>query len=374
MRVDVFVKRGNEIELSEVKAKGFDPSNQSFRSAQSAVTSEWRPYLYDVAFQFLVLNRCHPEWKVTPFLLLLDTSSPASVDRAGAQFRIERKDGRVEVTVREGFDARSLEPPLLRAHDVTDEVHALTTSPVARVAESIGVDAFVDSLSETIAASKPFDPNPGSHCKRCEFYCAPEDRLETRRSGWAECMEAQFKRDIHVPRKDTVFGLYGFRRIDQFLHKGHLSLKGVSEEDLDVMDESGEITTSRRQFLQIAESRSIGDDIWLEEQSLSDTLDQWSFPLHFVDFETSRPAIPFHRGHRPYELLLFQFSHHVLEADGALRHTNQCLFVESGTPPSSQAVRALRSALSTDKGTVVALVGSRKDCAQGDQGTHSGQR
>ena len=32
-----------------------------------------------------------------------------------------------------------------------------------------------------------------------------------------------------------------------------------------------------------------------------------TYPLHFIDFETSRVAIPFESGHRPYELYVFQY-------------------------------------------------------------------
>jgi len=33
------------------------------------------------------------------------------------------------------------------------------------------------------------------------------------------------------------------------------------------------------------------------------------YPYHFIDFETSTVAIPFHKGMRPYEPVAFQFSH-----------------------------------------------------------------
>ena len=54
IRIDVFVKRGNEVELIEVKAKSFDRAKGSFRNANGKgdyIDRSWRPYLYDVAFR-----------------------------------------------------------------------------------------------------------------------------------------------------------------------------------------------------------------------------------------------------------------------------------------------------------------------------------
>lgn len=44
------------------------------------------------------------------------------------------------------------------------------------------------------------------------------------------------------------------------------------------------------------------------------------YPLYFLDFETYAYAIPRFQGMRPYQQLPFQYSLHVLEADGTLRH------------------------------------------------------
>ena len=43
-------------------------------------------------------------------------------------------------------------------------------------------------------------------------------------------------------------------------------------------------------------------------------------PAHFIDFETMAPALPTYAGTRPYETLPFQWSDHVLSADGTLAH------------------------------------------------------
>lgn len=68
----------------------------------------------------------------------------------------------------------------------------------------------------------------------------------------------------------------------------------------------------------IQSQRSISDGAQVEVAKLHEQIQALSYPLHFIDFKTSRPTLPFHAGHRPYEQLLFQFSHRRLDADGSL--------------------------------------------------------
>ena len=50
IRVDVLVKDGNNVDLIEVKAKSFI-SESEFYSDKGFISSSWRSYLYDIAFQ-----------------------------------------------------------------------------------------------------------------------------------------------------------------------------------------------------------------------------------------------------------------------------------------------------------------------------------
>ena len=81
-------------------------------------------------------------------------------------------------------------------------------------------------------------------------------------------------------------------------------------------------------------------------------MSSWKFPYHFIDFETSSVALPFYEGMRPYEPVAFQFSHHVMEADGSVRHADQFLCAEPGEFPNYKFAQELKSALDKDDGTV----------------------
>ncbi len=352
VRVDVLIKHGNEIKLIEVKSKGFNPETDTFRAIESPIKKEWRPYLYDVAFQNLVLERSHPEWHVTPILMLLDKSAPSSEEGVGVQFQVTYKDRSAHVEVRPGFDPAMLKPPLLRERDVREEVRILRTNPVQTPAGDYGFEDLVEWLAEHLATGQDFPAYPGSQCKKCEFYCDPQEISDTKRCGWAECMESAHQRPMKLARPDTVFGLYK-KSAGKLLAPNKLALSEVDIADLTGEETRGAISLKQRHILQVEEARGEGEPIHLERNTLRDALAKWKYPLHFIDFETSRPALPFHKGRKPNEHLLFQFSHHILEEDGRLRHANQCLIADPGVEPSIPIVRALRDVLSGNDGTVV---------------------
>jgi CRISPR/Cas system-associated exonuclease Cas4 (RecB family) len=57
----------------------------------------------------------------------------------------------------------------------------------------------------------------------------------------------------------------------------------------------------------------INSDIKKEFQSLK-------FPLYFLDFEAFNPAIPLYKGTKPYQMIPFQWSLHILSKNGRVKH------------------------------------------------------
>ena len=76
IRVDVLVKDGNNIDLIEVKAKSFGGTDSDeFLNSKGEVASGWIEYVYDVAFQKLVLMKSFPRFKIRSYLCLADKNS-----------------------------------------------------------------------------------------------------------------------------------------------------------------------------------------------------------------------------------------------------------------------------------------------------------
>ena len=74
------------------------------------------------------------------------------------------------------------------------------------------------------------------------------------------------------------------------------------------------------------------------------------YPIHFLDFEADRPAIPRFDGFRVYEEFPFQYSCHVLQRNGMVRH-HEYLHTDI-TDPRPSLLESLRSHIS-DRGSIV---------------------
>ena len=59
----------------------------------------------------------------------------------------------------------------------------------------------------------------------------------------------------------------------------------------------------------------------IDREAIRDFLDQLTYPLYFLDFESFMPVVPLYDGCKPYEQIVFQYSLHFIEGEGgALRH------------------------------------------------------
>ena len=93
IRIDILIKRGNAVELIEVKSKSCRGANPSqFLTKKDQPTATWRPYLEDAAFQKYVLEQAHPELQVTAFLMLADKDSTCPIEGLHQKFRLDMNE------------------------------------------------------------------------------------------------------------------------------------------------------------------------------------------------------------------------------------------------------------------------------------------
>lgn len=65
----------------------------------------------------------------------------------------------------------------------------------------------------------------------------------------------------------------------------------------------------------------LNDDVYVEPDNLRGFLSNIEYPVHYLDYETIRSAVPLFDGSRPFQQIPFQFSLHIEDAPGAqLRH------------------------------------------------------
>jgi len=93
----------------------------------------------------------------------------------------------------------------------------------------------------------------------------------------------------------------------------------------------------------------VNNRIYLDTD-IAGELNQLEYPIHFLDFETFNPALPLYIGTSPYKVIPFQWSNHILNEDGSIRHEE---FLHDGfDDPRVEFARTLLQTLG-DEGSIV---------------------
>jgi hypothetical protein len=352
VRADVVKKTGNSIMLYEVKAKSFDSqTHEGFeaKTGKPRILSGWEEYIVDVAFQKYVIAKAYPKLTVSANLMLADKSKAASVDGLNQNFLLRRdEDGRSSVVVRKELKAADLGEQILTSICVDSDCDIIYAM------EFVGDRSFeemVGTLSEVSAKKVFVKPEPGAHCKNCEFRIGEDLRDEGLKSGFNHCWQTAKGMTSKEVGQPFVFDIWKTQRAPKLLEKGVTLLAQVTMDDLTIKPGANGLSQSERQWLQVEQYQSKATKPFIDKAALRAEMKSWTYPFHFIDFETIRAVIPFHKGAKPYDQIAFQFSHHVLEKDGILRHANQFLNLKRGYFPNFDFVRELRRSVG-DKGSI----------------------
>ncbi|MEQ8628294.1 DUF2779 domain-containing protein [Ekhidna sp.] len=345
VRVDVLVKNGNYVKLIEVKSKSFRSVDEFY--TRTGIKSDWKPYLYDVAFQKYVLTKAHPEFRVEGMIMLADKTVNASVDGLYQRFLIhENEKGRVSVTAK---DTDNLGDPILRAENVDDAIDKIWNGNETLGDEELSFPEYVQAFSDAYSADQKLEVGVSVACKNCQFHS-----VNGLKSGFMECWTSMTPHTEDQLRDPLVTDIWYGPTAKLLEDKVYLQSDVDTETIGKVSDKPAKsgLQRAERQRLQVQKSKDKDDTIYLDKGGLAFEMSQVVYPLHMIDFETSKVPIPFHKGTRPYEEHAFQFSHHIIEEDGFVRHETQWINEVPGRFPNFEFVRALRDALSNDKGSV----------------------
>lgn len=357
IRVDVLRKTGDEVELIEVKAKSYSAAEDGdFRGKNGQLKAAFLPYLRDVAFQRYVAQQALPSLKVRAFLMLADKEKTATVDGLNQRFKAVREGGRLRVAVAPGTGPDSLGAPLLKKVAVDQQVDEILASalPVAP-GEVLPFPEAVAVFSMAYRSDEPLAPIPSPACADCQFKTPSWPRPGEPRSGFHECWSEVFNWSEEDFAHGSVLDIWAYTGKAKLMAQGVLKLSQVTEEDIGFDGEPPGVkgmTRKHRQWYVCRPEWPGGGEFFFDREGFDLVIGSWRYPFHFIDFETSAVAIPFSRGRRPYETTAFQFSHHVMNADGTVVHRSQWLDATPGVDPNFSFARALRTALSHDEGTI----------------------
>lgn len=326
-RVDILIKNENTIEVIEIKSKSYN-STKGDRQFDSVT---WREYLEDISFQVYVLQKLYPNFQIKPFLILPDKSKRTKIEGLAGWFQIRKDELKknnyiVDFT---GDIEKLREEDLLTKIDVTDKVNEII----------LETESSIELFSEYVLSAKhKIEPQISKHCKDCEF----RDHLGNGNDGFHECWEELANVKPHILELYRLSDVGG-RKLEvgnRLISEGKVSLCDIPEDIL-----SG--VHGRRQLIQIQNTKNNSE--WFSPD-LKDILSSYDYPLYFIDFETSRSAIPFHKNMRPYEDIAFQWSCHKIEKPGEAPKHSEWLNLED-TFPNFKFAESLMKAVGND-GTV----------------------
>ncbi len=343
-RVDVLRKTGSQVEIIEVKAKSFDSTTyRGFRGARGGIDSGMRSYLQDVAFQRHVLGLAYPHLRARSFLMLADKAKTCSMDGLNQRFRVRRVDGRPMVTVAPGTDESTIGTPVLTCVNVDELVDEIRRDPIEAPGITGTLSEVVMSWAEHCRTDTRIPPTIGAQCAKCEFRAdMPEPGM---RSGLHECWQEAAGFTEADFAQGTVLDLWNFRGKQALIEQRVLRLADIPLDALGDQGGTDGLSRGKRQAMQVTAQWPGRPEFFIDAPLMRREMNSWVYPLHFIDFETARVAIPFFAGQRPYANIAFQFSHHVVEADGRVEHRTQFLCTTPGRRPNYDFVRALQAAL-----------------------------
>ena len=349
IRVDILEKRGHQINLIEVKAKSFKEGYKEVK-----YNSEWKFYLFDVAFQKYVIEKAHPHFRVNPYLMLADQRKTASIDGLNQMFRIKKNSGNrtgIEKKEDQLAQLKFPEDSVLSLKDVTDIITKIEAGE-HRILEDYEFEDAITVLSQAYLNDRYFGfPLDFAKCKHCEF--KTDAGSNDKKSGFEACFKKQLgwkEDDFKAP---NAFEIWDFRRWKYLTDKGKLKLNEIEDEEFGE-NKFKMVGFSRinRQLIQKHKTLKKENTTHIDVTGLRDEIAKWTPPYNFIDFEASTVALPFYRGQHPYEKVVFQFSHHIYHEDGRVEHANEFINVNPGEFPNFEFIRALKVALEENTGSV----------------------
>ena len=352
IRTDVLVKKGKNIKLIEVKAKSVDPNDPyNFIGKSNKIVSSWKPYLFDLAFQTYVTQRCLPSFHVTPYLCLVDKTKAATVNGLNQLFRVTKEPGhRTGVTVKQK-DVNRLGDNLLHLEPLADVVSKIHNGFYSYY-DNLNFHEALKLLSEIrIKNYYPNWPAQFSACKKCEFKKDDSQDGMSKQSGFEHCFKTQYHWTTNDFKKPNIFNVWDLKD-PKLMAQGLLFKSQLTPEDIKYKEAAGKLSRTERQWLQIEKERNKDTSEFIDIEGLRTEMNTWVYPYHFIDFETSTVPLPFHKGRKPYEQVAFQFSHHIYYEDGRLEHANEYINTTPGEFPNFIFSQHLLDALIHDEGTI----------------------
>lgn len=352
VRVDILIKEGKKLKLVEVKSKSYDSNEDEFMGKRGGLISKWKKYIYDISFQKYVISNAHDEFEVEAHLYLADKNKKTSIDGLNQKFEIKRTDGSFEVVINGDVTPTSLGNSILTMVNVDKEIDLVWKCADNEDLLNLSFEEFIDRVSLNYNRDGKINPTIKNRCKKCEFQTNEIEENAVKKSGFKECWDAIFRKHNTESLETIVYNIWDFRSTDKEFSKGNYFMSQLDESIFTDKTACGYLSRKARQKLQYESVINKTNEEYFDKEGLKKVMKTWKYPLHFIDFETSTIAIPFNKNRRPYELIAFQFSRHIVHEDGRIEHIGEYINTEPGKFPNFDFLIELKNQLDGDSGTI----------------------
>lgn len=352
IRTDILIKENDHIILIEVKSKSIDHEDKLplFTTKKPIdIRQDWKAYVFDVAFQKLILLKFFPTMHISSYLMVVDKDTTSPSNGLNQKFRISKnKNGRVKIITSVKLTQQELSQQILRRINISEEVSFILND--MKFNDSMNFEEYVNFLRDHYIRDIKIPPILGTKCRKCEFKINPKITDSTLKSGFIECWSETCSLKEN---EATILDIWDFRKADTLIQQGIYKIKQLTQEDINPQpDGEPGMSSSQRKWEQVQKIINNDETEKIESNDLINEMNSWVYPLHFIDFETAMPAIPFNKGERPCLGLAFQFSHHILHENGLVEHASEYFNDRIGVNPNLDFIRALKISLENSTGTI----------------------
>lgn len=272
IRTDILVKRGDSIELIEVKAKSFDREEDRFIGSKGGISSAWKPYLYDVVFQRHVVSQAFPKFKVKAYLMLADKSAACPSDGLHQKFRIVKDTGGTKPNQRvvvKPLSPLETKERILVQLNVDRECDLILKNELD---VELGPTSFVDRiqwLAEHYERDEKIICRPSPVCGGCEFRATAEEEARGLKSGFKECWKAALRWKEKDFAKPNVLNIWNYKGKAKMMAENRIAIDDVTEDDIGPKDDGKPgLSMSERQWLQVEKAQQGDSAIWVDREGL----------------------------------------------------------------------------------------------------------
>ena len=388
--VDILHKRGDNLEIIEVKSKCISANKDLFEfDKKGKFKSDYLDKILDVTFQkyvvqqFIKNSKEFANLKVRAKLMLVNHDAVCDVDSLSSLVQIKYPEGKrreieCAADIREQLQGKNR---IDRIFDVDEICDKIINDEIPEIAEDKFEGCFVKFVEKVadmyVNNRKDFgNCRFSKDCFKCPFYVKYVevdgetkicDEDTNKLDGRAECFKNLHGVDIAGKSliSDVKGGIGGgglpqSLKKDAWLEQKKFLLTDIDEYEYvtaenatpEVLQKRDSLSDNDLRYLHVHSAKTGKTEPTFLKAAAKAEMDTWNYPLHFIDFETYQGAVPLFKGTHPNEEIAYQFSHHVGYEDGTWKHAGEFISLEAGKFPNFEFIRELKRQLENDDGVV----------------------